>query len=68
MSLPKISGEEIVKILKADNKTKHIPIIAVTAQAMLGDKERFIKTGCDGYISKPMDVEALLAEIGKFFK
>ncbi|NOY97531.1 MAG: response regulator, partial [Chlorobi bacterium] len=68
MSLPKISGEKIVEILKADDKTKHIPIIAVTAQAMLGDKERFIKAGCDGYISKPMDVEALLAEIGKFFK
>ncbi|VAW24381.1 hypothetical protein MNBD_BACTEROID01-1912, partial [hydrothermal vent metagenome] len=49
-------------------KTKHIPVIAVTAQAMLGDKERFIKAGCNGYISKPMDVEVLLTEIGKFLK
>ncbi len=68
MSLPKISGEEIIKVLKKNNETKHIPVIAVTAQAMKGDKERFIKAGCDGYISKPMDMEALLAEIGKFLK
>lgn len=66
MSLPKLDGEKIVGILRSDEKTKNIPIIAVTAQAMIGDKEHFIKIGCDGYISKPINPELLLNEIGRF--
>lgn len=63
MALPKMSGEEIIKILKKNKETKHIPVIAVTAQAMKGDEERFLNIGCDGYVSKPIDQELLLAEI-----
>lgn len=65
MSLPNISGDEIIKKLKKNNETKKIPLIAVTAQAMKGDMKRFIKAGCDGYISKPIDPEALLTEIDR---
>ena len=65
MSLPKKSGEEIIKKIKNNNITKKIPVIAVTAQAMKGDKKRFLKAGCDGYISKPIDAEMLLLEINK---
>ncbi|NOR87993.1 MAG: response regulator, partial [Bacteroidales bacterium] len=65
ISLPKISGEEILEIIKADNKTKDIPVIVVTAMAMKGDQERFIKAGSSGYISKPIDGEKLLNEIRK---
>lgn len=63
MSLPKVSGQEIIKQLKSNDETKHIPVVAVTAQAMMGDKERFIKMGCDGYISKPVDQEVLLRKL-----
>jgi len=65
MSLPKKSGQKIIAELKANNETKHIPVVAVTAQAMKGDKEKFLKSGCDGYVSKPIDHLELLAEIGR---
>lgn len=65
MLLPKMEGEKIVKTLKANNETKNIPIIAITAQAMKGDQEGFLKAGCDGYVAKPIDQGALLAEIGR---
>ena len=65
MSLPAMDGEEVVKILKNDDSTKNIPVIAVTAQAMIGDKEKFISFGCESYVSKPIDPETLLLEIGR---
>ena len=65
MSLPKMGGEAIIKVLKRSDKTDLIPTIAVTAQAMKGDKEKFLKAGCDGYVSKPIDHEKLLEEIGR---
>lgn len=68
MALPKLSGEKIIENLKNDVKTRDIPIIAVTAQAMKGDREKFIKLGCDGYVSKPIDNKLMLAEIRKLFK
>lgn len=68
MSLPKMSGEEIITVLKENVDTKDILIIAVTAQAMKGDREKFLKMGCDGYVSKPIDQEALLEEISRLTK
>ncbi len=67
MSLPKLDGESIVKILKADKETNSIPIIAVTAQAMKGDKEKFLAVGCDGYVSKPIDQKILEEEIERLW-
>jgi CheY-like chemotaxis protein len=66
MSLPIYDGFEVTKKLKKDNKTKNIPIIAVTAHAMKGDKERVLASGCDEYISKPVDMKLLLQTIGKY--
>ena len=63
MSLPKISGRKLVEILKSDNRTKHIPVIAVTADAMIGDRESIIKAGCDEYVSKPIDNVDILNKI-----
>ncbi|NQU84520.1 MAG: response regulator, partial [Mariniphaga sp.] len=68
MSLPKLGGRQIIRILRADEKTQNIPIIAVTAQAMSGDKEKIINTGADGYVAKPIDHENLLTEISRFLK
>ncbi len=63
LSLPKISGAQVIKILKANTLTNHIPIIIVTAQAMIGDKESILKLGCDDYVSKPIDKTDLLRKI-----
>lgn len=63
MSLPKLDGKYLVSILKNEKSTSNMPIIAVTALAMKGDKEKFLKLGCDGYVSKPIEPMLLMAEI-----
>lgn len=65
ISLPKLSGDKILKQIKTNKHTKNIPVIAVTAQAMKGDKEKFLKLGFDGYVPKPISQEILLEEISK---
>jgi two-component system cell cycle response regulator DivK len=63
INLPDIDGTEVTARLKQNPDLRHIPVIAVTANAMYGDKERFIDAGCDGYISKPLSKELLLDTI-----
>lgn len=65
MSLPIVDGWEATKRLKADAKTKDIPIVALTAHAMLGDREKALAAGCDDYETKPIDFPRLLAKIEK---
>jgi two-component system cell cycle response regulator DivK len=60
IQLPDISGVEAAQRLKADEHTRTIPIIAVTAFAMPGDRQKILDSGCDDYISKPFNVHALL--------
>lgn len=59
LQLPGMDGLELTRRLKADPATAGITIVAVTAYAMKGDAERAIQAGCDGYLPKPIDVEAL---------
>ena len=66
MSLPGIDGWEVTAELKGNDATKHIPIVALTAHAMQGDRERCLKAGMDGYLSKPIDVDRLIATIEEF--
>jgi signal transduction histidine kinase/CheY-like chemotaxis protein/HAMP domain-containing protein len=66
ISLPGISGEEIIKRIKKDKKLMNIPVIAVTAQAMTGDRDRFLSIGFDSYLSKPIDEQNLINEINRF--
>ncbi len=66
IQLPVIDGLEATKILKADPGTRRIPIIALTALAMHGDKEKILQAGCDDYFSKPVDIHALLEKIKDF--
>jgi two-component system cell cycle response regulator DivK len=61
--LPDMSGVEALRTLRADERTAHIPVLAVTAQAMKGDRARFIEDGFDGYLSKPVDIDAFLATV-----
>ena len=64
--MPKMDGLEATRIIKADAKTKDIPIIALTSYAMKGDRERTIEAGCDGYIAKPVDILEVLKTIEHF--
>ena len=60
LSLPVVDGWTAAERLKADATTKSIPIIALTAHAMKGDREKALEAGCDDYDTKPMDFERLL--------
>ncbi|QGY44095.1 response regulator [Maribellus comscasis] len=68
MSLPQMSGNRFLSQIREKKKFSDIPVIAVTAQAMKGDKEKFINFGFDGYVSKPIDLEKLINEIRNLLK
>lgn len=61
IQLPGMDGLEATGLLKGDEATRHIPVIALTALAMKGDEERIRAAGCDGYIAKPMNYREFLA-------
>ena len=61
--LPDIDGAEALGRLRADERTASIPVLALTAEAMRGDRERFLAAGFDDYISKPVNVVELLAAV-----
>ena len=63
MNLPVMDGWTVAKTLKADEALKHIPIIALTAHAMAGDREKALSAGCDDYHAKPIDFSQLLNQI-----
>ena len=61
--LPDMDGLEALSRLRMDRRTASIPVFAVTAQAMNGDREQFEEAGFDGYLSKPLDIDELLAAV-----
>ena len=63
LTLPDINGEEVTRRIKADPTTKRIPVIALTANAMAGDKEKALAAGCDDFDTKPVDMPRLLEKI-----
>jgi len=63
MSLPVLDGWEAARRLKATPETRAIPIIALTAHAMVGDREKAIEAGCDDYDTKPVEFQRLLEKI-----
>ncbi|WP_423149242.1 response regulator [Rubrolithibacter danxiaensis] len=68
MMLPQTDGYEAISIIRKDPQLKEIPVIAVTAQAMKGDKEKCLNAGADNYISKPIDVDLLLNLLKLYLK
>jgi CheY-like chemotaxis protein len=63
MSLPILDGWEATRQIKAKAETGHIPVIALTAHAMVGDREQALDAGCDDYDVKPIDIDRLVAKI-----
>lgn len=63
LSLPVIDGWEATRLIKAAEKTRHIPIIALSAHAMTGDRERALAAGCDDFDTKPVEFDRLLKKI-----
>ncbi len=66
ISLPGIDGLEATRILKKDKKVKDVPIVAMSAHAMTGDKEKAMEAGCVGYITKPIDTKSLVEKVKEF--
>jgi two-component system cell cycle response regulator DivK len=60
IQLPDVSGLEVVGWLKGDAALKSVPVIAVTAFAMKGDEEKILRSGCDGYVAKPIAIPSFL--------
>ena len=65
MSLPILDGWEASRRLKADEVTRHIPVIALTAHAMAGDRDRALEAGCEDYDTKPIEFPRLLEKIDR---
>ena len=63
IQMPDFDGVEALRRLRADERTASIPVVALTAQAMQGDRERFLAAGFDGYVSKPVNVRDLIGTV-----
>jgi two-component system, cell cycle response regulator DivK len=68
INLPEIDGYEVTARLKQLPNMTGVPIIAVTANVMKGDREKTLAAGCDGYIQKPIDIDLLPSQIESFLK
>lgn len=68
INLPDIDGYTVTESLKKGDKTAHIPVVAMTANVMKKDRENVIEAGCDGYISKPIDIDDLPGQIENYLK
>lgn len=68
LSLPVIDGWEAARRLKAHSELRSIPIIALTAHAMVGDEEKALAAGCDDYLPKPLDEKELYAKVAKYLE
>lgn len=66
VQLPDMDGMTVVRILRENSLTRQTTILALTACAMKGDRERILQMGCDGYISKPIDVHSFIETIRSF--
>ena len=66
IQLPDIDGVEALARLRADERSASLPVLALTAQAMEGDRERFLAAGFDGYLSKPVDIAEFVATVKRY--
>jgi len=68
INLPEVDGYQLVDLLRATPGLEEVPIVALTANVMKGDRERTLEAGCDGYIQKPIDVDDLPVQIAGFLR
>lgn len=61
MQLPRVDGYEATRRIKADDRLRSVPLVALTAHSMKGDRARAVDAGCDAFVSKPVDAEEILA-------
>jgi two-component system, cell cycle response regulator DivK len=66
IQLPVMDGYQVAKALRDNPATRSIPIVAVTSYAMMGDREKALSAGCDGYLEKPINPETFVSEIERF--
>jgi two-component system cell cycle response regulator DivK len=66
MNLPEVDGYELTEKIKADPELTDIPVVAMTANVMQGDREKALQAGCVGYIPKPIDVDSLPKQVADF--
>lgn len=66
IAMPKLDGMGVCRVLKSDPELRDIPLVAVTASAMVGDRKRIFAAGFDGYIPKPIDPETFVARIEEY--
>ena len=66
LQLPDLDGLTVTKVLKENELTRQIPVIALTAFAMQGDREKALQAGCDGYITKPIDTRSFPAAVSQY--
>jgi len=66
INMPDMDGYTLTAKIKSMPGFEHVPILAVTANVMRGDKEKTLEAGCDGYIQKPLDIDQLTREIDRF--
>ncbi|MBN2043661.1 MAG: response regulator [Anaerolineales bacterium] len=68
INLPDIDGYTLTSMIRKNANLANIPIVALTANVMKGDREKSLEAGCDGYIQKPLDVDALPVQVNDFLK
>jgi two-component system, cell cycle response regulator DivK len=68
INMPHLDGLSLASIMKADPALQSIPVVALTANVMKGDRERTLAAGCDGYIQKPIDVDFFPRQIARFMQ
>jgi len=68
IALPRMDGLTLTRKIKANERTKHIRIIALTAFAMKGDDQKALAAGCDGYITKPIDIHQLTVQVAEILR
>jgi len=66
INMPEIDGYTLTRQIKATPHTSQVPVIALTANVMRGDKERSLRAGCDGYIEKPIDIDSFVEQVNQF--
>ena len=68
LHLTGMSGLEATRRFKRSEALKHVPVVALTAYAMVGDREKALEAGCDGYLSKPVDVRRFPEQVAEFLR